>query len=232
MSEAWTYDEFSPVGIDFGSPEEVAAYDDRQGNVPTDDIALLDRLGARAGQSLVDLGSGTGSLALHAAARGMKVHAVDVSPAMLAIVRGKADSAGLDTISCHQAGFLTYEHPSPGADFVVSRFALHHLSDFWKGVALLRIASMLRPGGQALVRDVVFSFPLEQFKQGIEAWIADVAREDGRGWPRSAFETHVREEHSTFGWIMEGLIERSGLRLVAAEYESDAYAEFLCRKPA
>ncbi len=42
-----------------------------------------------------------------------------------------------------QAGFLTYEHRAQPADIVYSRWALHHLSDFWKSVALRRMRSWL-----------------------------------------------------------------------------------------
>jgi putative AdoMet-dependent methyltransferase len=231
MSAQWVLDEFRQVGIDFESPEEVASYDERQGDDPAEDDELLDRLDARAGQVLVDLGAGTGSLSLRAARRGLTVHAVDISTAMLDRIRLKADRAGMPGIQLHHAGFLTYRQAAPGADFVVTRFALHHLPDFWKGVALLRVKVMLRPGGHALIRDVVFSFALPDYVRGVEAWISEVAREDGSGWSREAFETHVRDEHSTYGWIMEGLIERAGLRIVNAHYDSDAYAEYLCRRP-
>ena len=39
-----------------------------------------------------------------------------------------------------QAGFLTFTAPEEPVDAVLSSIALHHLPDFWKGVALQRIA--------------------------------------------------------------------------------------------
>ncbi len=35
---------------------------------------------------------------------------------------------------------------SPPVDFVFSRSASHQLPDFWKGIALTRIAAILKPG--------------------------------------------------------------------------------------
>jgi SAM-dependent methyltransferase len=167
---------------------------------------------------------------VQAARRGALVHAVDVSPAMLALARRRATEAGTPNITFHQAGFLSYRHVGPPADAVVSVFALHHLPDFWKQVALLNVARILRPGGRFFLRDVVFSFPATDYAAGIETWIANVAREDGSGWPRAAFETHVREEHSTFGWVMEGLLTRAGFVLEAVDYDGVAYADYLCRR--
>lgn len=39
-----------------------------------------------------------------------------------------------------------------------SRYALHHLPDFWKALALLRMARMLRVGGILRLSDVVYRF--------------------------------------------------------------------------
>ena len=33
------------------------------------------------------------------------------------------------------------------------------------------------------------------------------------------FETHVREEYSTFAWILEGMIARAGLTVTASHNE-------------
>ena len=54
--------------------------------------------------------------------------------------------------------FLTYDHAGPPADVVDSRHALHHLPDFWKAMALSRIAGMLRSGGVLRLWDVVYAF--------------------------------------------------------------------------
>jgi hypothetical protein len=150
---------------------------------------------------------------------------------MLAHTRSRAEQLGLTGVTFHHAGFLTYRHGSPGADHVVSAYAFPHLPDFWKGVALLRVTETLPPGGQFFLRDVAYSFPLSDYARGVEAWITDVARDDGSGWTRAEFETHVRAEHSTFGWILESPLERAGLQLLEARYEGGAYAEYLCRKP-
>jgi SAM-dependent methyltransferase len=68
------------------------------------------------------------------------------------------------------AGFLTYLHHGDPADVVYSRYALHHLPDFWKAVALDRIHAILRPGGIFRLWDVVFNFRPSEAAERIEAW--------------------------------------------------------------
>ena len=57
-----------------------------------------------------------------------------------------------------QAGFLSYQHPGPPVDGVYTRNALHQLPDFWKAMALHRIARMMRPGGVLRLRDLIYDF--------------------------------------------------------------------------
>jgi cyclopropane fatty-acyl-phospholipid synthase-like methyltransferase len=231
----WHYDDLRQVGLDFEDEAAVAAYDRNQGTGAAEDEALLDRLGVKAGVGpglvMIDLGTGTGSFPRAAARRGARVWAVDVSAAMLAHAEARAQAEGLTgRITFRRAGFLTYDHDGPPADLVTSKFALHHLPDFWKAAALVRINRMLKPGGRLFLRDVVFSFEARDYAAGAEGWIARMAQADGNGFTRADFATHVRDEHSTFAWILEGLIERTGFRIVSAEKEDPAYADYLCVK--
>src|SRR6202021_3306672 len=84
--------------------------------------------------------------------------AVAVARAMLAALRERAAAAGLANLDCVAAGFLSYQHPGPPADGVYTRNALHQLPDFWKALALDRIARMLRPGGVLRLRDLIYDF--------------------------------------------------------------------------
>lgn len=116
-------------------------------------------------------------------------------------------------------------------DAIVSVVALHHLPDFWKLVGLRRLASMLKPDGRLYLFDVVFSFDVGHCASSVERFIEKMSvrtTPDGR----RAAETHVREEYSTCGWIMEGLLERAGFRIDDADYKEDFLAAYLCtRKP-
>jgi putative AdoMet-dependent methyltransferase len=228
---SWTYDEFAQIGLDFADPAEVEAYDRRQGDRDAANAKLLRELGVGKGHVVVDLGTGTGSLAIVAALAGATAHAVDISQAMLDRAKVKAAATGAPGVSFHHAGFLTFAQPPGSVDFVFSQNALHHLPDFWKQAAIARVAAMLRPGGVFYLRDVIFSFEPRERERAVESWFAAVSREDGSGWSRSDFETHVREENSTFAWIIEGMLERAGLVIEKQERSLAAYATFVARRP-
>jgi putative AdoMet-dependent methyltransferase len=224
----WYYDDLRQVGVDFTDAAEVAAYDRNQGRAPAEDRALLAALGVDTSDFLIDVGCGTGQFAREAARLARRVIALDISPAMLDFARGRAAAEGLGNVAFRHGGFLSYAHEGPPAVIVTSKFALHHLPDFWKAVALARIHGWLRPGGSFFLRDVVFSFGPEDVGRGVEDWIARVAQPEGQGFTRADFATHVREEHSSFRWILEGLIERAGFRLLAVDCADEAYADFRC----
>ena len=130
-----------------------------------------------------------------------------------------------------KAGFLTYDHVGEPADFVYSRNALHHLPDFWKAIALTRIASMLRPGGILRLRDIVFSFDPRETTDHINAWVERGGGDPSAGWTRDELRAHVRDEHSTFGWILEGMLDRAGFSVEDVRYdESKIFGAYTARR--
>ena len=156
-SPCWFPDELAQAGDEHLDPEYVLGYDRKAGADPTEGVALLRDLGLNETHTLVDLGTGTGTLALAAAPLCRRVVAVDVSGVMLTLLKDKPQRLGIKNIECVQGGFLTYEHRGELADFVYSRNALHHLPDFFKALALERIASMLRL--EACCASTTSSFP-------------------------------------------------------------------------
>lgn len=227
----WFYDELQQTGVDFEDAAQVEVYDRNQRSSSEQaEQALIEQLGISAGHTVIDLGAGTGTFAIQACKAGAYVHAVDVSPTMLAYAQKKARAANAETIEFHHAGFLTYEHQGNPVDFIVTKAAFHHLPDFWKMVGLLRIASMLKVGGVLFLRDTVFSFNPSEYRSRIDAWIDRVAKPAGEGFTVSDFETHIREEYTTFGWIIEGMLTRAGFEIERADYLAPEYAQYVCRK--
>lgn len=224
----WSFPESMPVGVDLGSRAAVAGYDRNQGTDPDADDALLDRLGVTEGTCLVDLACGTGSLVVQAARRGAEVHGVDVSEEMLAFAQARADRLGVAP-HWHRAGFLEYAHLGRPADVVTTKSALHQLPDFWKQQALLNVAGMLSPGGTFYLWDVIFSFEPADAEVQLQRWIDTAGRPDGQGFTRADFETHVREEFSTYAWILEGMLDRAGFDIVSHSFPTPTHGEFHCR---
>lgn len=80
--------------------------------------------------------------------------------------------------------------------------------------------------------DVVYNFEPGEAEARIEAWCATgrdsvmfEALDDG--WGRWELEEHVRDEHSTFTWVLEVMFERTGFVLEEAQYSDDGmFAKF------
>jgi SAM-dependent methyltransferase len=150
---------------------------------------------------------------------------------MLAHMREKAARAEIENIECMQGGFLSYEHQGAPADFVYSRHALHHLPDFWKAVALARITAMLKTGGIFYLRDLVFSFEPDEAEHVIETWLAAAPEHAEQGWTRAELEMHLREEYSTFSWLLEPMIEHAGFAIQSVNHgASRVHSAYTCIK--
>ena len=230
--DSWWLDERSHAGREHFDEQHARRYDAKEDAQAADEIGLLQEAGALGpGSSVIDIGAGSGQFTLAAAQVCAKVIAVDVSPVMLSQLAENVDRSGASNVEAVSAGFLTYRHSGEPADLVYSRYALHHLPDFWKAIALDRIAAVLRPGGMLRLWDVVYSFEPADAERRIEAWIAETMTADvERGWTRAELAEHVRDEHSTFTWLLEPMIERAGFEISDADHRSGVFARYLCRK--
>nr|MBP7602308.1 class I SAM-dependent methyltransferase [Spirochaetota bacterium] len=128
------------------------------------------------------------------------------------------------------AGFLGYNHDGPPPVAVVSQLALHHLPDFWKLIALTRIHDLLAPGGRFFLRDVVFAVQPAKLSSTIERTINRMRESAGEAAALD-YERHVREEYSTYDWVMEEMLYRAGFTIERADYGDFFIATYLCVKP-
>ena len=203
----------------------VARYDAIEDAAASEEVALLIELGLSADDVVVDIGTGTGQFALDVASRCAQVIAVDISPVMLATLRDKITRARVDNVEVVEAGFLNYEHRTVPADVVYSRYALHHVPDFWKGVALARLHAAMRPGAVLRIWDVVYNFDPSEAEAALEAWCSTGGTDGAEGWSRADYEEHVRDEHSTYTWIFEALAHRAGFVLEHAVYSETRFRQ-------
>jgi SAM-dependent methyltransferase len=225
---SWFIDELSVAGRENLDRAHVARYDGKEDADAAAEVALLRELGLAQDSVVVELGAGTGQFSVAVAPACGRLVAVDVSPVMLDRLREQA--AGLGNVQVVQAGFLTYEHSGDPADFVYSRYALHHLPDFWKALALERMRRLLRAGGVLRLWDVVYDFDPSEAERRLEAWCATGGDGVEGEWARAELEEHVRDEHSTFTWILEPIIERAGFRIERAEHSSDGvFSKYVLR---
>lgn len=115
---------------------------------------LVAAAGLRPGVRVLDLGCGTGTLALRVkrACPGAEVSGIDADPRMLAAAVAKAKRAGVEVT--FTGGFAESLPFADGAfDRVVSSLFFHHLSPPQKASALREAGRVLAPGGELHVAD-------------------------------------------------------------------------------
>ena len=198
------------VGTDYADTAEVEKYDARMSafrDIDAENRSILRALDLPPGSAVLEIGCGTGRFARAVAAAGHVVTALDVSEAMLNYVVEKARQENLANLEVQHAGFLTMDLPEDRFDGVVSGACLHHLPDLWKLVALENICRSLKPGGQLVLRDVVFSISPGKAAHEFQRFIGSLPE-----LMRPPATAHVAKEYSTLDWIMEGLLRPGRFR--------------------
>ncbi|QPP05741.1 class I SAM-dependent methyltransferase [Streptomyces bathyalis] len=229
MDRDWIPDELAHAGPEHLDAAFVGGFDRKQGHPdPGEDLALLRSHGLTADSVVVDLGAGTGQFAVPAARHFGRVIAVEISPAMRDVLRERAAAEELATLECVPGGFLTYEHSGAPADAVFTRHALHQLPDFWKVMALRRMAGMLRPGGILRLHDLVYDVAAQDTETFLEDWLAAAPKDSSTAYTREDLAEHIRTEHSTFRWLFEPMLTAAGFEITDASYRGSAYASYTC----
>lgn len=122
-----------------------------------------------AGQRLLDLGAGTGTLTvmIKQSYPGVEVIGLDGDPVVLATARNKASTAGV-LIRFDQGLATALPYDDAAFDRVLTSLVLHHLTTPEKELALHEAWRVLRPGGELHVLD--FGPP-----QNALAWLVSLA---------------------------------------------------------
>lgn len=121
--------------------------------------AAYDRLANQAerGQTILDLGCGTGALTLRAALRGARVKGIDVNAQMLEIAQTRVEEASLaHSVELLQMGVAELgSEEEENYDAVMSGLCFSELTDEELTYALGQIKRVLKPGGLLLLADEV-----------------------------------------------------------------------------
>jgi ubiquinone/menaquinone biosynthesis C-methylase UbiE len=115
---------------------------------------LLDLAAPLPGETVLDVGCGTGTLALAMESRMGKgeVHGIDASSEMIEVSREKATKAG-SQVDFRVALIEAIPFPDATFDLVTSSMMLHHLPDDLKRSGLAEIRRILKPGGRFIAMD-------------------------------------------------------------------------------
>ncbi|MGD8398818.1 MAG: class I SAM-dependent methyltransferase, partial [Anaerolineae bacterium] len=128
MEKIWTWTEDQALRYDNWTAAEVGLYYARYRDLL--DLVVV-RCRVRAGDWVLDIGTGTGELALRFARRGCYVIGLDPSPAMIEVAQRKRQATGYDlaTFRVVETPFLEVPYPDGSFDAVAGTQAFHHVHE-------------------------------------------------------------------------------------------------------
>ncbi|MFA7249000.1 MAG: class I SAM-dependent methyltransferase [Dehalococcoidia bacterium] len=189
-------------------------YDQTARGIPGD-VEFYRDLAVASGGPVVELGVGTGRIAIPTAAAGVEVIGIDRSPEMLAVARTRAEAAGVTSRLRLEAGDMrsfTVAEPVPLVTIPYRAF-LHNLEDADQAATLRACRRALRPGGRLALN--VFNPDLRI----IERWQAKGARHvepfdgEGRIEAHHEFRPAARMVTSRLRWREGGDVRNGSLTL-------------------
>ena len=115
------------------------------------EAAMLELVGQKPFQAMLDLGTGTGRLLELFAPLYVRAVGIDMSRDMLDVARANLDRAGLSRVQVRQGDIFLLPTPAGHFDLITLHQVLHYLDD--PAAAIREAARALAPGGRLLIAD-------------------------------------------------------------------------------
>ncbi len=115
---------------------------------------VIDAATPRPSDTVLDLGTGTGAIALALAPNAREVIGRDISSEMLAIAAEKIREAGYGNVRVDEGRFRQ-PNVTDDVDIITSNFAMHHLNDEAKQEAITTLYDQFEPR-QFVLGDLMF----------------------------------------------------------------------------
>ncbi len=144
----------------------------------TGDIAF-ERLGLKANDVLLDVGTGTGDKAIRAARLCRQAIGIDISRRSLKAAYTKASKGGLNNVTfaygslenpCSELDLFSY-----GITKILTVYSLHHLPDLLKKKSLKTLVNLLHRPGRMVIADLMFFDDPSKYRRQFD----EVAYDDG-----------------------------------------------------
>lgn len=230
----WKFNEYKHCGVDYSKEDIAADYDNQHLNFRDYKKEAQDLVNDLETENLsnaiaIDLACGTGAFTINLSNHVQKVFAVDISKSMTAQAQNQANKHKISNIEFINSGFLSYTHEGISADLLITKYAFHHLPDFWKQIALYNINQMLKMGGIFYLQDIVYHFEPTKYKEKINRWIEDMGQISNPEM-KNEIVTHIRDEFSTYDWIIQRLIKEAGFEITKVKLSDGFNTEYFCKK--
>ncbi|MCS1351970.1 MerR family transcriptional regulator [Mechercharimyces sp. CAU 1602] len=198
--DRWNFDRLAP------RYDEIVSYPYRQEEREQDKYPIhacyeeaLERvvhhLALQTGESGLEIGIGTGNLSARLLDRGVHLYGIDQSQAMLSICRKK-----FPQIETKLGNFLAIPYLDQRFTFIASSYALHHLTEEQKILALEEMDRLLQAGGRICIADLMFAdndhrqrYLTQLQMEGRDHWVREI--EDEHYANRSSLEQWLRHHH-------------------------------------
>jgi arsenite methyltransferase len=200
--------------IDWSAPEVAAHYDELPLWSAPFGLMLLDRVPLRRGQTVVDVGAGTGFLTVELAQRcgpESRIVAVDPWEAAMDRLASKVALLGLTNVELVVAPADALNLPDASVDVVVSNLGVNNFDD--PATVLGECARVLRPGGR-----LVTTTNLVGHMEQLYAAYRDVLTELGLAEHQGALE--AQELHRSTVESATEQLRRAGLTVVDVATDS------------
>ena len=175
------------------------------------------------GERVLDIGSGTGALAVRAARRGAVVRGIDINPEMLAIARERVREAHLEErVELVEQGVAELDAlKAETFDSVVSGLCFSELSHDELRYTLDQVVRVLKPGGLLRVADEIR--PARPIARSIHYLVRA---------PLLVFTYLLTQQTSHAVRELPELLAAAGLSLVSVETRAlGSFGVFVARKP-
>lgn len=124
-------------------------------------LLTLDQALLKSGESILDVGCGTGGVTIPAKIRvgeNGSAAGIDPAPEMIAVARRKAERAGIE-IDFRVGVIESLPFPDGAFDAVTSSLMMHHLPEHVQVKGRSEIRRVLKPGGRLLIADMMRPSP-------------------------------------------------------------------------
>lgn len=172
---------------------------DRKKELPAS--SLLEKLQVDGEVNMLDIGAGTGYFSIPAAALTTgTVYALDTEPAMLQMMRERAQEQGLSNVKVMEGFVEELPFQEGTMDRVIASLILHITDQLEESVR--QIARVMRPGGRCLCLE----------------------------WQEDPLEKRVPRPSRVDPYVMKTLFEQAGLKVERIEYPTDRHYLMIASK--